>query len=172
MLVPYDPSWPQQFEVAASELRAFGNPSWEIEHIGSTAIPGMSAKPIIDLAVRFDDHLDLTRHGATLEERGWAAGSGVRSHPVLIKGVNGRRTHIAHFFHADGWDEVSQRLFRDWLVAHPDDARKYDEVKRRAAEAAIEGLAPYNAGKSEFVQEIVDNARRERELPSIPVSDK
>lgn len=76
MLVPYDPQWPSLFEAAAADLRAAGNPAWEIEHIGSTAVPGMSAKPVIDIAVRSDDDLDGYR--PLLEEAGWRVGSSVR----------------------------------------------------------------------------------------------
>ncbi|WP_292697288.1 GrpB family protein [Microbacterium sp. 69-10] len=52
MLVDYDPDWSRQFDDAAAELRAAGDPTWTIEHIGSTAVPGMMAKPVIDIAVR------------------------------------------------------------------------------------------------------------------------
>lgn len=59
VLEPHDPSWRDRFAAAAAELNRFGNPDWVIEHIGSTAIPGLAAKPIIDLAVRVDDAADL-----------------------------------------------------------------------------------------------------------------
>lgn len=144
-----------------------------IEHIGSTAIPGLSAKPIIDLAVRVEDEHDFERHRPGLERDGWRSGSGVRTHQVMLREQDGTRTHIAHFFVRTAWDEAHQRLFRDWLLAHPFDARRYEDVKRVAARAAAAGRAPYNAAKTAIVQEIVDRARAERCLPTgASVSDK
>ena len=68
--------------------------------------------------------------------------------------------------------EVNQRLFRDWLLAHPTDALRYQEVKRLAVEDAAAGLGAYNAAKTTIVQELVDRARAERGLPWVSVSDK
>lgn len=61
-LVPYDPQWPRRFEAIAAELCEIGDPDWTIEHIGSTAVPGMLAKPIIDVAIRVTDRAEFERH--------------------------------------------------------------------------------------------------------------
>lgn len=132
----------------------------------------MTAKPVIDLAVRVEDERDFRRHRPGLERGGWHAGSSVRSHPVMVREVEGRRTHIAHFFERRLWPEVNQRLFRDWLSSHPLDARRYEAVKGRAAAASTSGRVSYNEGKTAFVQEIVDRARSERGLSQVYVSDK
>lgn len=172
MLVAYDPAWPAQFERIAGELRAHGGAEWVIEHIGSTAIPGMRAKPIIDLAVRIADADDLAAHRAGLESIGWRAGSGVRTHAVMVLESNGIRTAIAHFFEARDWDAANQRLLRDWLRGHPDDADRYRHAKCDAVAAAARRTGSYNAAKTPVIQEIVDRARAARGLPSVPVSDK
>lgn len=172
MLVPYDQSWPSQFEQAAAELRECGDPDWTIEHIGSTAIPGMRAKPVIDIAVRVADAVDFESHRASLELAGWRLGSAVRSHPVMILEQDGERTHIAHFFEASGWDAVNQRILRDWLRAHPDDADRYVHAKCDAVAAAARGTSTYNAAKTPVVQDIVDRARSAQGLPLVDVADK
>jgi GrpB-like predicted nucleotidyltransferase (UPF0157 family) len=172
VLVPYDPRWPEQFRSAAADIHELGSSAWVIEHIGSTAVPGMTAKPIIDLAVRVEDERDFLRHRPGLERGRWRTGSSVRSHPVMVREVEGTRTHIAHFFERQLWPEVNQRLFRDWLLSHPRDARDYEAVKRSAADASTDDGVSYNEGKARFVQEIVDRARRQRGLPLGPVSDK
>lgn len=64
VLVPYDPSWPDQFKAAAENLKQVGNSRWTVEHIGSTAIPGPSAKPIIDLAVCVENERDFSASSA------------------------------------------------------------------------------------------------------------
>jgi GrpB-like predicted nucleotidyltransferase (UPF0157 family) len=171
-LVAYDPDWPARFERIAAELRAHADPAWIIEHIGSTAVPGMRAKPIIDLAVRVADMADFERHRAALERLGWRLGSGVRTHPVMVFESDGIRTRIAHFFPAADWDDVNQRILRDWLRAHPDDADRYTHAKCDAVAAAARGRSSYNAAKTPVIQEIVDRAREARGLPSVPVSDK
>lgn len=127
----------------------------------------MPAKPIIDVAVRIRDLDDLEQHRPALEAAGWLPGSGVCSHPVLLFAENGIRTRIAHFFAAGEWEAVNQRLLRDWLLSHPEDAARYLAVKQEAARSD-----DYNAGKTAVVQEIVDRARAARGLPSVPVSDK
>jgi GrpB-like predicted nucleotidyltransferase (UPF0157 family) len=174
MLEPYDPSWRDRFAAAAEDLNRFGNPRWVIEHIGSTAVPGLAAKPIIDIAVRVQDEADFERHRPGLEERGWRIGSGVRSHRVMLLESGGTRTHIAHFFDSHGWDQVNQRIFRDWLMTHPDDARRYAEVKRRAAAAAAASgeNGSYNSAKTDIVQQIVDQARAKLGLKRVLVHDK
>lgn len=172
MLVGYDPTWPEQFERIARGIRAHGDADWTIEHIGSTAIPGIRAKPIIDLAVRVRDLDDFETHSPALQAAGWRRGSAVRSHPVMIREADGMRSAIAHFFTADEWDAVHQRLLRDWLLAHPDDADRYSHAKCDAVAAAARGTSTYNAAKTPVIQEIVDRARAARGLPSVPVYDK
>jgi GrpB-like predicted nucleotidyltransferase (UPF0157 family) len=172
ILVPYDPAWPVAFEEVAAELRAHGNPNWLVEHIGSTAIAGMRAKPIIDVAVRIADGEDFDIHRPSLESVGWRVGSGVRSHSVMIFEEDGVRTRIAHFFEAVDWAEVNQRILRDWLLQNPEDAELYERAKDAAVDAARMGEESYNAGKTAVVQLLVDRARAARGLSAVSVYDK
>jgi len=171
-LVSYDPAWPDRFEEIAAELRAHGDPDWVIEHIGSTAVPGMRAKPIIDVAVRIEGADDFAARRGSLEAIGWQVGSGVRSHPVMVFEEHGIRTRIAHFFTASEWDAVNQRILRDWLLAHPEDADRYRHAKCDAVAAAARGTSTYNAAKTPVIQEILDRARIAKGLAPVDVSDK
>lgn len=172
LLVPSDPSWPLRFEEFATTIRAAGEDGWIIEHIGSTAIPGMSAKPVIDLAVRVETRERLDARLPELEAAGWCVGSGVRTHPVMIRESAGERLAIAHFFPAAEWDLAPQRLLRDWLRTHPADAERYEQVKHDAARAAADEVSSYNAGKTAVIQEIVNSARAARGLEPVNVYDK
>lgn len=172
MLVNYDPAWPKRFDSIAADLRARGSADWLVEHIGSTAVPGMRAKPVIDLAIRIRDLEDFETHSPALEVVGWRRGSSVKTHPVMILEDDGIRTAIAHFFVEGEWDAVHQRVLRDWLRAHPDDADRYSHAKCDAVAAAARGTSSYNAAKTPVIQEIVDRARAARGLPSVDVSDK
>ena len=84
VLVAYDPNWPVQFAAIKAELRRLVDDQWTIEHIGSTAVPGMRAKPIIDIAVRIQDEQDFESHRPELERAGWRVGSRVRTHHVMV----------------------------------------------------------------------------------------
>jgi len=172
MLVTYDPDWADQFASIASEIHRLTDGDLLIEHIGSTAIPGMRAKPVIDLAIRIRDLDDFEARCRLLEAAGWRRGSAVRTHPVMIREVGGIRTAIAHFFVAEDWDAANQRILRDWLLTHPDDADRYSHAKCDAVAAAARGRSSYNAAKTPVIQEIVDRARAARGLPSVPVYDK
>lgn len=172
MLVDYDARWPLLFDEIAASLRRIGNDTWVIEHIGSTAVPGIKAKPMIDLAVRLSNESDFDRHRPALEQAGWRVGSRVRTHRVMVFEEDGVRTRIAHFFHAEQWGAVNQRILRDWLIAHPVDARRYEQAKIAADEDARHGRGSYNAGKTTIIQEIVDRARAARGLASVSVYDK
>lgn len=172
MLLTYDPAWADQFASIASEISSLTDAGWLIEHIGSTAIPGMRAKPVIDLAIRIRDLEELETHLPALEAAGWRRGSAVRTHPVMIREADGIRSAIAHFFVAGEWDAANQRILRDWLLAHPDDVERYSHAKCDAVAAAARGRSTYNAAKTPVIQEIVDRARIARGLPSVPVYDK
>ncbi|SDT45336.1 GrpB family protein [Microlunatus soli] len=165
-VVDYDASWPAAYARAAEQLRAVGTGRWLVEHIGSTSVPGLSAKPIIDLAVRVGsfDELDDRRQG--LVDNGWLSlRRQPHGHRVRVKEVAGCRTHIAHFFTADQWETCHQRLFRDWLRSHSADAARYQELKLAAA--AEEDGSAYGARKQPLVLDIVNRARAARGLPPI-----
>ena len=171
MLEEYDARWPQLFEEAAVELAAI-HPTWIVEHIGSTAIPGMAAKPTIDIAVRVGTLDEVNERSDGLAAIGWLhIARGPRTHLVLVRQEGLRRTHIAHFFTGEHWDTCNQRIFRDWLLTHPQDAARYLEVKRAAAVAATGGR-DYTARKTAVVRAIVDRARAARGLPVVDVWDK
>ncbi|WP_144875481.1 GrpB family protein [Microbacterium sp. 1.5R] len=172
MLVDYDPAWPSLFAALADGIRSAGDGDWIVEHIGSTAVPGMRAKPVIDLAIRIRDHEDFEARRPDLEASGWALGSSVTTHPVMVRESDGIRSAIAHFFTAAEWDTVNQRILRDWLRENPADAARYARAKCGAVAAAARGISSYNAAKTPVIQDLVDAARDARGLPSVPVSDK
>jgi GrpB-like predicted nucleotidyltransferase (UPF0157 family)/8-oxo-dGTP pyrophosphatase MutT (NUDIX family) len=172
VLADYDPRWPAEFESAATAIRTATGENWVIEHIGSTSIIGMPAKPIIDLAVRVEQLAQIDEHDRDLSSIGFVAiAAGPRTHRVRVRLNGSERTHVAHFFAASQWAGCNQRIFRDWLRAHPEDRDLYANAKR-AAEVAAVGARDYTARKTATVQEIVDRARRARDLPVVDVWDK
>lgn len=166
----YDPAWPGLAEAAADELRAalpgvFG----ELEHIGSTAVPGLAAKPILDLMASVSS-LDAVVAGEdALRALGYRrVDTGMRDRLFYPRDTDGRRTHHLHVVTADTWETRNERLFRDHLRAHPDAAARYGALKRELA-GRTEDSDEYTRAKTALVQTLVDAARAGRGLPPVPV---
>jgi len=173
-IVEYRPEWPAMAEAAIAEVRAvLGDTITAIEHMGSTSVPGLAAKPIIDLMAAASD-LDAVaartdalaaagfeRHHNTMADRLLYA----RGEDVM------HRTHLLHIVEASTWEERNQRILRDHLRMHPEDVRRYAELKY-AIVAAGTSMGDYAAAKTELIQELTDRARAERGLPSVPVWEK
>ncbi|AYG04771.1 GrpB family protein [Gryllotalpicola protaetiae] len=171
-LVNYDSDWPTMFAVAAAELRRI-EPAWLIEHMGSTSVPGLIAKPLIDIAVRRTGEGDVDRHRASLEELGWSLNAGGPANRVTFvrRDAAGNRTHHAHFFRPELWEGANQRIFRDWLLTHDDERELYAAAKRAAAAESVDG-ADYTKRKTAVVQQITNRARAARGLPPVDVWEK
>lgn len=165
-------SWETDYQREASRLvAALGDRVLAIEHIGSTAIPGLEAKPVIDIAVRVAVDTDPSALGPLLAATGYTQHrSGPKNHGVYTRERDGARTHILHAFASDQWDECNQRLFRDKLLSDPTAVARYREVKTRAARSS-DGRA-YTAAKSQVVQQLLDEERAARGLASVTAWDK
>jgi GrpB-like predicted nucleotidyltransferase (UPF0157 family) len=171
-IAPYDPAWPTWFEQERDHL-------WSclprdlvkrIEHFGSTAVPGLAAKPIIDMLVEVADLEETKRRIAPLlEAQGydyfWRASWGDSTPPFyawfIKRDENGTRTHHIHMVEAH-FDHYWDRLFfRDYLVQYPDIAREYGELKDRLAGQHQEDRVAYTEGKTQFVLKITAKAKEE-----------
>jgi len=163
-LAPYDPGWPAAFERIAGLVReALGDKALLLEHVGSTSVPDLSAKPVIDLVLAVSDSADEPSYVPFLEARGFALR--IREpewfgHRLLkTPGVRGN----LHVFSA-GCEEVDRMLtFRDWLRANEADRRRYEAVKHSLAARNWKYTQDYADAKSEVVQEILARARADRD---------
>ena len=174
-IVDYDAEWPVSFEREKRHLLAcFPEGSIvRIEHIGSTAVPGLAAKPIVDILVGVDDlSLIRARVAHVLEAQGydyfWRPTHGDDGPPFyawfIKRGTVGQRTHHIHVVgmgsaFTEHWDRL---LFRDHLIAHPDTADEYATLKRRLACGFPHDRVRYSEGKSAFVAEVMRMAQEER----------
>ena len=168
VLVDYDPRWPEMFSQEAETLRRILAPSLllRVEHFGSTSVPGLMAKPIIDILAGVSS-LEAARRDAVpaLEELGysyWAANPDIK-HMFLVKGLppNGPRTHHIHMVTQDHplWERL---LFSDYLRRHPDDAQRYASLKKNLMAQYPDDREAYTQGKTEFVAEVMRMARAEQ----------
>lgn len=167
-LVPHDPAWSGLFEEEKTRLLATlpAGLVVRVEHFGSTAIPGIWAKPVVDVLVEVAD-LDRAREEAApiLEAQGcdcfWRPqpeGATPPHYPWFIRrGPGGERTHHIHTTVADStlWAGL---VFRDYLRTHPDAAAEYERLKRRLIADHPGDRAAYTQGKTGFVRDIAARA--------------
>lgn len=134
-VVEPDPAWAQQYAaLAADVLGALGEKAVAIQHVGSTAVPGLPAKPIIDVDLTVADPDDEAAYVPCLEGLGyvhWLTEPSWHQHR-LLKQLREPRVHL-HVFGPDCPEVIRHRMFRDWLIAHPEDRERYATAKRRAA---------------------------------------
>jgi GrpB-like predicted nucleotidyltransferase (UPF0157 family) len=165
VVVDYDPRWPVEYERESAALRAaLGTVAERIDHVGSTSVPGLAAKPVIDIQVSVVGLADLDRYRAPLEACGYTfsppPGGELDDYPYFFKPAAWPHTHHVHVCEAGSDVEWRQLAFPAWLRAHPDDARRYEAVKRTLAQQVWETGDDYANAKDEIVASILAAARQ------------
>lgn len=169
VVADYDPAWPAMFEQERAKLStALGPLTVTIEHVGSTAVPGLAAKPVIDLLVGVHSLVEARSRGIEpLRALGYTYmpeyQSWLPDELFFRKGIPGPWTHHVHIMEPSSPRWRNRLLFRDYLRAHPDAARTYAKLKRDLAAAVKDDIAAYRTAKDGFVAEIVARARAEGE---------
>jgi GrpB-like predicted nucleotidyltransferase (UPF0157 family) len=170
VLRDHDPNWPRLADVARRELiDRLSGVFIEIEHIGSTAVPGLAGKPIIDLMACVDSLDAVLRAEAGLNDLGYRrADTGMPNRLFYARDDGDVRTHHLHVVTSDTWAGRNERLLRDLLRDSAPDRERYARLKRDLA--AVHGVGDaYTRGKTGLVQELVDRARLAKGLPPVPV---
>ncbi|HEX3615672.1 MAG TPA: GrpB family protein [Solirubrobacteraceae bacterium] len=161
-LVPYDPAWPRAYERVAALIRgALGPAALDVAHVGSTSVPGLDAKPIIDIDLTVADNDDEAAYVPKLESHGftlvlneyWWYGHRLLRH-------DDPRANV-HIWAPDCPEAARHLIFRDWLRAHPDDRQRYLEAKQAAVTHTNQTgghTNDYNAHKQAVIREIYARA--------------
>lgn len=153
---PYDPEWALLYAQEAQRLQtALGDSALDIQHIGSTAIPGMSAKPIIDIAVAVQDFDQAFDTVPLMNELGYnfRGEVGVKRRHFFMLGRP--RTHHIHMLEHSSQAWKHRIGFRDFLIAHPKSAKEYEELKKRLAAEFPRDIASYSDGKEAFIDSVL-----------------
>lgn len=159
-LVAYDPAWPHLFAREATRIRAaLGDRALLLEHVGSTSVPGLAAKPKIDLLLVVANTADEPAYVPALEAAGYVLH--IREpdwyEHRLFKGPD---TAINLHVFSLGCEEIERMLrFRDWLRTNPADRELYERTKRELARQEWKYVQNYADAKSAVVQEILARAR-------------
>lgn len=162
-LVAYDGDWANLYLEYEAHLLACLGHRWEFEHVGSTSVPGLLAKPVIDIAMRMPAEVGLSEATQRLLQADWSAPVPVGDHWTTVVATGGVRSAIGHVFTAGQWPEAHLRLFADWLRRHQADRDRYASLKRDLVERGV-WSAEYTESKSAFVLGVVNQARAERGL--------
>jgi len=162
-LLPYTPTWQEKFEAEKQKIETiFGTNALSIEHIGSTSIPGLISKPIIDIAVMIDHHENADVFTEPLAQLGY--------HFLLDKSSGERHFytkgtpieyHLSIAYQNRGGFWKRQILFRDYLRNHSDARDAYTQLKIQLLQQDPSGVGSYFAGKSEFIADILQKAEKE-----------
>jgi len=160
-LADYDPSWPARYEKIEKELIGLLGPdvALRIEHYGSTAIPGMPAKPVVDVLVEIPSFEQARMRAVPALNRPECEYWWYNDHMcfILRQKLMGKRTHHIHMAPAGHklWDGLA---FRDYMRSHPDDAGRYAALKYELADRHRSDREEYTRAKAEFVREITIKA--------------
>jgi len=171
-IADYDAAWPEIFMRERARIEAAPGISFSaFEHVGSTAVPGLNAKPIIDMMASVESLSGAAALLPPLAALGYECiDVGFKTRLFLCKHPNrdacGFHLHIVE---AATWPERHERLFRDYLLAHPGAARDYGDLKTRMAAQFPDDSPAYTRAKTGTIQRIVDAARAEKGLPQVTI---
>ncbi|HZU66661.1 MAG TPA: GrpB family protein [Ktedonobacteraceae bacterium] len=160
-VVDYDPQWPQLFAREARRIQAaLGDQALMIEHVGSTSVPELAAKPIIDILLVVADSSDEASYVPALEAAGYVLRirePGWYEHRVF----KGPDTNVNLHVFSQGCPEIDRMLlFRDWLRGNPSDRHLYEQTKRTLARQNWKYTQNYADAKTTVVEEILTRARK------------
>jgi len=160
-LAPYNAEWARLFEEERARLQAaVGDYVLDIQHVGSTSIPGMVAKPIIDIAIAVVSFEGALGCVGPMERIGYEyeGENGVPRRHLFVK-RNPSTTYHVHISEPGSRNWENQVLFRDYLLAHPEVAEEYVALKMRLAEQFPSDREAYTDGKAPFIERILRLAR-------------
>lgn len=158
-LAEYDPAWPARYEQMRARLAAaLGDVARRIEHVGSTAVPGLAAKPIVDVQISVPDIEDEAAFRAAIEGEGFVLRFIEPGHRYFRPPPSLPRLWQIHVCTVGSKWERDHLLFRDFLRAHPAEAARYAELKRRLVAQHRDDRIAYNDAKGPFIEHALRRA--------------
>ena len=152
----YNEKWVQKFMEESEKLNLiFGNEIIDIHHIGSTAVPGLIAKPIIDIMPVVIDINNVDKYNTKMQEIGYEpkGENGIVRRRYFHKGGDNRSHHV-HIFQIGSYEINRHLAFRDYLRSHPNEMKRYGELKEKLARQFPNDIESYINGKDYFVKDI------------------
>ena len=167
-LKPHDPQWAQLYERERARLAAaLGNRVLDLQHVGSTAISGIRAKPILDIAAAVASYEAAAICIAPLEALGYSyrGENGIpRRRYFVLRAPDGEMTLVhLHMLEVESAEWANHLLFRDYLRAHPQEAQAYQALKERLMARYPHDRGAYTEGKGAFIMRVLESARVEEQ---------
>lgn len=160
-VVNYNPDWPAKYQKEKEKITAILKDNCiAVYHIGSTSVPGLAAKPIIDImaVVRSLEQVDIVSKDFSKIEYEYLGELGIAGRRYLRKGGD-ERTYQIHIFHADDWNNIGRHLaFRDYMRTHKNKRDEYAKIKKELAGRFPYDIDGYCGGKEEFVRRMEECA--------------
>lgn len=172
ILETHNPEWIDYYRSEKEFLKSvFGDLILRISHIGSSSVPGLIAKPTVDILLELVQGTDLSEITERMRDEGYIANTPPNDLIMYLKGYtprgfDGQCIHI-HVRNIGDWDEL---YFKDYLVLHPDVARKYGELKCKLKEQYPNDRDGYTEAKGEFIKRYVKYARAELHNKYVPAN--
>lgn len=160
-VVPYDPRWQKEYIEESRKIRDILNCEIvEIHHIGSTAIPGIYAKPIIDILIVVKDIENIDKYNEKMHGLGYISKGefGIEGRRFFLKGLYDR-THHMHIFETGNPEIIRHLNFRDYMISHPETAKDYEKLKRGLSVKFRYDNEGYCKGKDEYIKDIDQRAK-------------
>jgi GrpB-like predicted nucleotidyltransferase (UPF0157 family) len=156
-VLAYNPGWVKMFEAEKISLeKLLGDQVVQIHHIGSTAIPGLAAKPIIDVLVEVQNIEKIDEFNEEMKKQSYLPQGdfGISGRRFFIKGTKIHRTHHIHIFQT-GNPEIQKHLnFRGYMRQNPEEAVRYAKLKQDLARRFPHDIEKYMAGKNAYIEGI------------------
>lgn len=173
VIAPYDPAWVASFSAEAQRIRvSFGAEAERIEHVGSTSVPGLAAKPVIDIQVSVPSLARRDLHRQRLIELGYThfpLGDFDLVYPFFKRPETWPSTHHIHLCESGSEQERVHLAFRDYLRLHPTVAAEYAELKRQLATMhdglTLQSQESYSLSKTAFVRRVLQFAAQAGSAP-------
>lgn len=165
VLKKHHKEWKEAFDAEKENLeKLLGDIVLDVQHIGSTAVPGLSAKPLIDMLMAVRSLSDVEVIRPILEKDGYKYrenGPNDEVKRLFVKGPEEKRTHHLHVTELGSSVWKHDTAFRDWLLTHPEDVKTYEKLKQKLAKEYAETREFYTKGKYEFIEGILKKAEKE-----------
>lgn len=161
ILKKHHKEWKEAFDAEKESLeKLLGGTVLDIQHIGSTAVPGLSAKPLLDMLLAVHSLSDdVAKVRPVLEQYGYIYrehGPDDHARRLFMKGPEDSRTHHLHVTERGSSFWKRSIAFRDWLCSHPEDVKQYEALKEELAEQHADAREFYTKGKQEFIEAILE----------------
>ncbi|MDM5371974.1 MULTISPECIES: GrpB family protein [Bacillus cereus group] len=164
IVVPHENHWSEKFQMEAERLKSAMPETVKIYHIGSTSVPGLAAKPIIDMIMEVENIERVDRWNERFIELGYIVKgeNGISGRRFFIHGTEEKRSYHLHVFEKGNPEIVRHLAFRNYMMAHCEEAEAYATLKKELAEKYTYDGALYTEGKNEFVRNVDEKAKEWR----------